>query len=92
MVIFIAQHCATVDLPDISGKGQIVDEKATYELGETVTFQCSSGYSPSGASSATCGEKGFDVDVFYCVPSQFVIVYYNRKLVLFISNCCFLIV
>jgi len=65
-----AQHCAAVDLPDISGKGQIVDEKATYELGETVTFQCSSGYSPSGATSASCGEKGFDVDVFYCVPAD----------------------
>ena len=51
---FCLVQCSPPDLPE---KG-LLFESPFFSFGETIKFQCSGGYKPTGSLSATCGADG----------------------------------
>ena len=66
---FISEGCTNEELPKIKGRGFYEEEFVeVFGIGEKANLQCEEGYKPSGATTTTCTEYGFDnEDSMICV-------------------------
>ena len=64
--------------------GRIAEgELEKHDVGAVINLSCDQGYSPTGASTATCGRNGFDVTTFTCEKGKLNVVFNNLEAVSF---------